>query len=138
MKIFRYMVRGILILIVIGIIGIGEYHIYWKKAEYTKVYSGIVLDSYVSSGRRSSTCFATVRFMNGDIQEVNTGHYLYSVGQKFYGQLTWNPIFGVSGYAYSWNPDERLLFFVMPAALFNIFLCLYIVYSVVIFAFKKG
>lgn len=113
------------------VVAIGEYHIFYKKSEYTKTYYGTVLHSYESSGRTSSTCFATIRFdVDNSIDEVNTGHYLYKPGDRFSGNLSWDPIMGVTGIAYSWHP-KGIYVYTMIAALFNI-LC------IIVFIFWLG
>jgi hypothetical protein len=133
------MIKDILkiwIIVLIGFaIGLCEYQIYGKIEEYTKVYSGTVLHSFASSGR-SSTCFATISFDNGDIQEVNTGHYLYSKGDSFRGRLEWNPIFGVMGYAYSWNPGSRVMIMSCIAGVFNFCVIAFVIFKILIFVFK--
>ena len=117
----KIVIATLLIVCFITIVSIGEYHIFYMKSEYTKIYYGTVTSSYESSGKYSSTCFATVRFdVDGDIQDVNTGHYLYKSGDRFSGSLSWNPIMGISGVAYSWYP-KGILVYTMIAALFNIF-----------------
>jgi len=87
----------------------GEYNLFIVAPKYSKPVSGIVIHSYESKGRHSSCCFSTVRFENGDVQEVNTGHYLYRVGEAFTGQLSYNWFFGVTGFAYSWNPGDLFM-----------------------------
>lgn len=138
MNTIRKITKYSLIAILAYVILVGEYHIWWKKEEYTKTYSGTVIHSYISYGRHSSECLATVRFDNGDIDEVNTGGYLYTVGQRFSGRLHWTPFLGVSGTAYSWHPPDSILFFVMPAVVFNILVILSIIWFLFMFAFLNG
>lgn len=134
----RLIVKILLISCLLAYIGYGEYLIFGKKAEYTAPHLGNVIHSYESSGKYSSTCFATVSFDNGDVQEVNTGHYLYNVGDRFNGSLEWNPIFGVCGFAYAWHPPEWQMIFTMGAVIFNICLSIGLVIGIFRYAFGSN
>lgn len=131
----RLIVQLFLITCLFGYLAYGEYLIFGKRAEYSAPHSGTVIHSYESSGKYSSTCFATVSFDNGDTQGVNTGHYRYNVGDRFVGSLEWNPIMGVCGFAYSWHPPEWQLIFTMGAMIFNLLLCIGLVGGLFWYAF---
>jgi len=131
----RLVVQIILISILVGTIAYGEYFIFWKKSEYTAPQAGTVIDTYESSGKNSSTCFATVAFDNGDRDHVNTGHHCYSVGDRFVGSLSWTPFTGVCGTAYSWSPSGYITFLSLVAGMFNILLCIGFVIFIFVYAF---
>lgn len=131
-KIIRFMIISVLI----GIVGFGEYQIFIMGPHYAKPHSGVVVSAYESKGR-SSCWFAFVQFDNGDYQEVNTGHREYKSGERFTSSLSWNPITGLSGFAYGWNPDDWLIFATMPAILFNIIFMLNIIIAIFVYAFGK-
>ena len=129
-------VRLILISVLILVVGFGEYQIYVKGPQYAKPHSGTVVSAYESKGR-SSCWLAFVQFDNGDYQEVNTGHQEYKQGERFTGTLSWGPIMGVSGLAYSWNPGDWLIFATMPAILFNIVFVINMIIALFVYAFGK-
>lgn len=133
----RKVVRAILIVLMSAVILNGEYQIFIKGPEYTKPQSGTVISSYESHGRHSSEWLATVRFDNGDTQGVNTGDKEYKPGDRFTGQLSWSPLLGVCGTAYSWNPGDWLLWATMPAAVFNVLAVLGLIAAAFIYAFGK-
>jgi len=117
-KILRYA----FLIAVIGYFAYGEYLMFGKKAEWTAPHSGTVIYSHESHGRYSSECMATVKFDNGDTQEVNTGNYLYSVNERFTYQLDWHFLLGgVCGVAYSWSPGDWIMWFQLPVSLLHLF-----------------
>ncbi|MCD2453618.1 hypothetical protein GO003_024885 [Methylicorpusculum oleiharenae] len=129
----KKVIRLVLIATIAFIVGYGEYQIYLKGPTYAKPQGGIVLSAFESKGR-SSSWFATVKFDNGDYQKVNTGHTEYKIGERFTSTLSWNPIVGVSGFAYAWNPGDWYIFATMPAILFNLLLLLKLFISIFVFA----
>lgn len=73
----RLFVQIILISIIVGAIAYGEYFIFWKKSEYTAPQAGNVIDTYESSGKHSSTCFATVHF------DAIKKHRFFNIADKY-------------------------------------------------------
>ena len=132
----RAILRAFLILSLSFAVIYGEYQIFVKGPEYAKPHSGTVLSSYESKGR-GSCWFSVVDFDNGDVQEVNTGHTEYRAGSRFTGKLSWNPLLGVSGTAYSWNPGDWLIFVSIPAIVFNVMLFVGGITAIFVFAFGK-
>lgn len=132
----KKIVRYVLIAILASLVLYGEYQIFIKGPEYAKPHSGTVINSYASHGRYYSEQFALVRFDNGDIQEVNTGHQEYKIGSRFTYSLNWNPILGACGFAYGWNPGDWYMFACMPGSLFNILLVLALIIGPFIYAFS--
>jgi hypothetical protein len=133
----KQITQFILVGILVFVIGFGEYQIFIKGPEYAKPHSGLVLYSYESHGRHSSTWLATIKFDNGDVKEVNTGSYQYYKGDRFTGSLSWNPILGASGTAYSWRPSDWVLVASIPAILFNIMFIIGSLIAIFMYAFGK-
>lgn len=136
MKIIQIFIRTVLIVAFILILAKSEYTLFVVDPQYAKPQSGTVLYSHDITGRLSD-CTATVQFDNGDIQDVNTGNYLYSKGDRFVGQLDYNVFLGLSGLAYSWSPNNRSVFCIGElAVLFNIVFGLVLIFSILAFAIK--
>lgn len=134
----KLLVKTVLISAMVCTVLAGEYHIFVKGPQYAVPQSGTVIDANKSTGKYSSTWFATVRFDNSDVQEVNTGHVEYKVGDRFIGSLGWTPITGVYGTAYSWRPDHRIMLLTLPASLANVLLVLGAIIALFVYAFSTG
>jgi len=127
--------RSIIICIFVVFIIFCEYKLFDCK-KFTRAYCGKVIHSFVSTGRRSSTCLATVAFDEGGVEELNTGHYLYNIGDRFCGQLSWDWFLGLSGTAYAYVPTEYNFIFPIVAGLCNILIG-FVIIAAIIFGIYK-
>jgi hypothetical protein len=70
---------------------------------------GVVIDTYTSQGRHSSTEIPTIKLEDGSVEAVNGGHHKWKIGEEFINEIGFNWIFGSYGTAYYVNPEENIL-----------------------------
>jgi hypothetical protein len=130
-------VRFLLVALVVIVIGFGEYQIIVKGPEYAKPHSGTIVSVYETRGRYSTCLGAVVQFDNGDLQRVSPGYMEYKKGDRFTGTLSWNPVFGISGAAYSWRPEDWYIWATIPAIMFNLLFIIGIIIALFVYAFRN-
>ncbi len=97
-KYIHIIILCIIFIIFIFIHKTKEYQLYKK---YNNM-SGIVLSSFYSR-----TCIIlTVKLKDGTITSINNGAYNLPGNSIWYNQLDYNWLFGISGFAHSYIPNE--------------------------------
>jgi len=96
----------------IALIGLALIASYFRIQEYEgyKKYNGmkgVVIDTYTSQGRRSSTELPTIRLEDGSVGSINGGYHKWVIGESYTNEIGFNWFFGTYGVAYCINPDRN-------------------------------
>lgn len=79
----------------------------------------------IRSQKWETSCSATIVLNDGTIGNINTGDYLYKIGNSYTNELRYSFLGGTSGYAYFIIPDSD--FMLLKSAVSGLIILLFIV-----------